>query len=225
MSLSVVGSFAYVGGRFNTGTGVNTQVSSFPALYLAEDKNTALQEHLGQEPVSHDSKLTTLELALTNPSSETIACVSGKMDKVFDLTKPDNLKPFVELIKNFKFSKSLSKNAKKLQAEIPGIITKAEVLHETLIDYNWRQLPSNYDIPSNSQIFGQLISTSGIEGILYRSKFTNKHCLAIYPRNFIGTDSYIELVDDVPHPSVPRKIDASNWRISELNAGEIIQSE
>lgn len=61
-----------------------------------------------------------------------------------------------------------------------------------------------------------------IEGILYPSKFTNEPCLIIYPRNFIATDSFISMDDEVPHPKVPIKIDASNWRLSEMDAKEII---
>src|SRR3990167_5185151 len=56
--LSIMGSLNFIGGRFNTGTGVNTEVPFFPGLYLAQDKDTALQEHLGQESIPQGSKLT-----------------------------------------------------------------------------------------------------------------------------------------------------------------------
>ncbi len=88
--------------------------------------------------------------------------------------------------------------------------------------HDWRQQPSNYDVPSNSQIFGHLVYSSGIEGILYPSKLTRKPCLVVFPRNFYGTDSYVMLDDETPHPKIPNRIDSSNWRISELNAKEII---
>lgn len=38
--LSTLGSLAFIGGRFNTGKDVNSEVPSFPALYLAIDKDT-----------------------------------------------------------------------------------------------------------------------------------------------------------------------------------------
>src|SRR3990167_5742562 len=98
--LSTVGSLTYIGGRFNTGIAVNQQVPHFSALYIANTKDTALQEHLGQEPVTN-SKLTAREIALTNPKSETIVSVSGELEKIFDLTNADNLKPLVALIRNF----------------------------------------------------------------------------------------------------------------------------
>ncbi|MDR3492706.1 MAG: RES family NAD+ phosphorylase [Gammaproteobacteria bacterium] len=219
--LSTVGSLGFIGGRFNTGAGVNPEVPFFSGLYLAQDKDTALQEHLGQE-ASPDSKITPRELALTNPASETIVSVSGKLDKIFDLTNSDNLIPFVELIKKFKLSKELMVSASKLSVVKPGIVQTAKSLLKTLLNPDWRALPSNYDVPANSQIFGHLVYSSGIEGILYPSKFTKIPCLVIFPRNFVGTDSFIILDDDVPHPKVPCRLDASNWRISEMDAKEVM---
>lgn len=219
--LSTVGSLSFIGGRFNTGLGVNPEVPSFPGLYLAQDKDTALQEHLGQEATGLGFKITPREQALTNPGSETIVCVSGKLDKIFDLTKADNLIPFIELIKKFKLSKELIASANKLNVVI-GIVKTAKALFETLLRPDWREFPSNYDVPSNSQIFGHLVYSSGIEGILYPSKFTKTPCLVIFPRNFVGTDSFVMLDDDVPHPKVPRRLDALNWRVSELDAKEVI---
>jgi hypothetical protein len=106
--------------------------------------------------------------------------------------------------------------------ESPEIVKTADKLCETLLQHDWQLLPSNYDVPANSQIFGHLIYLSGIEGILYPSKFTGKPCLVLFPRNFVGTDSYIILDDETPHPKIPSRIDSSNWRISELEAREII---
>jgi len=91
--LSTVGSLSFIGGRFNTGSAVNAEIPIFSGLYLAQDKDTALQEHLAQEPTSKNSTLTSREIALTNPSSETIVSVSGKLDKIFDLTEANNLAP------------------------------------------------------------------------------------------------------------------------------------
>ncbi|HVE44067.1 MAG TPA: RES family NAD+ phosphorylase [Gammaproteobacteria bacterium] len=220
--LSTIGSLSFIGGRFNTGSEVNREVPIFPSLYLAQDKDTALQEHLGQEITLSDSKLTSREIALAHPSSEAIVSVSGKLDKVFDLTSADNLTPFVDLIKNFKLSDELRAAAKFLMIEDPDIVKDACSLQKTLLHHDWRQRPSNYDVPANSQIFGHLIYSAGIEGILYPSKLTQKPCLAVFLRNFVGTDSFVMLDDEVPHLKVPRKIDGTNWRISELEIKEII---
>lgn len=218
--LSTVGSLSFIGGRFNTGQGVNPEVPRFSGLYLAINKDTALQEHLGQEATGKSSKISARELALTNPASEVIVSVSGKLDKVFDLTNIDNLKPFIKLIKNFSLSAQLIKMANKLGKK-PTIIKTKKRLLDNLLDHNWRVYPTCYDIPSTSQIFGSLIYSAGIEGILYPSKLTNKLCLVTYPRNFSVTESYISLDDEVPHPKVPKIINGSNWRISEMDAKEI----
>lgn len=220
--LSTNGSLRFIGGRFNTGRDVNTEVPTFPGLYLAQDKDTALQEHLGQQPVSPGCTLTPREIALTNTDSEAIISVSAKLDKIFDLTTIDNLAPFVDLIKNFKLSSALVKEGERLQVKSSGIIKTVKQLEKTLLDPDWRKYPSCYDIPANSQVFGYLAYLSGIEGILYPSKLTEKPCLVLFPRNFANTDSYIKLDDETPHPKIPTHVDNTNWRITELDIQEII---
>lgn len=217
-----MGSLVYIGSRFNTGLKVNAEVPSFPALYLAQDKDTALQEHLGQRVIMNGSDLMPREAALTDPSSETIVSVSGQLDKVFDLTNPKNLEVLIDLLQDFKISKELIERAKKLGIQQPGTVKTVKALLDTLLHPDWRQIPSNCDVPSNSQIFGHLIYTAKIEGILYPSKFTKKLCVAVFPRNFVGTDSFLKLDDDVPHVKVPARIDATSWRICEIDAKEII---
>ncbi len=220
---STVGSLSYIGGRFNTGKAVNSEVPSFSALYLAFDKDTALQEHLGQQKNLNQSALTPREVALSNPSSETIVSVSGKFDKIFDLTVESNLKAFIKIVKNFRLSPELIKWGKSLNLPPLLIVESTKILLKTLMDPDWRAIPSRCDVPSNAQIFGHLINSAGIDGILYKSKFTNKLCLALYPKNFANSDSYVELVDETPHPKVPTRIDGSNWRICDLSTDEILK--
>lgn len=217
--LSTAGSLTYIGGRFNTGKGVNAEVPVFPGLYLAENKDTALQEHLGQEK---NDFLTPREMALTNPASETIVSISGKLDKVFDLTNSDTLDPIVGLIKNFKLSKELKNYAKKLGLPIPGTIKTSKLLLDSILLPEWRHVPSQFDVPANSQIFGNLVYSAGIEGILYPSKLTKCPCLIVFPSNFVGTESYLSLDDEAPHEKVPVRLDALNWRISEMDIKEIL---
>jgi hypothetical protein len=220
--LSTIGSLSTIGGRFNTGANVNPEIRSFPGLYIAKNKDTALQEHLGQEATIPSSKLNARELALTNPTSEVIVSVSGNLDKVFDLRDDNNLIPFLKLIRNFSLSKELIKLSRELMEQEPCIVKTKKMLLNTLLDPKWRVMPTCYDVPSNSQIFGHLIYMAGIEGILYPSKFTNIPCLAIFPRNFSATESYIAMDDEIPHPNVPKKIDGTNWRLSEMDAKEVI---
>lgn len=220
--LSTTGSLAFIGGRFNAGIDINSAISSFPALYLAVDKDTALQETLGLTEVD-DSRLSARELALINPQSEVIVSVSGELEKVFNLTDASNLDTFVELTKRFKLSPALIELAKHLGLPRPRIVKRSKDLLDTLLLEDWRKAPMIGDVPSNSQIFGRLIYQAGIEGILYPSSLAGKDCLAIFPNNFAVTSSYIMLDDEPPHASVPSRIDGTNWRICELSAKELIE--
>lgn len=111
--LSILGSLNFIGGRFNMGKNLNTALPIFGGLYIAENKDTALQEHLGQEPIPENSELTPRELALINPASEAIVSLNGKLDKVFDLTNLENIKPFVEIIKTFRIPDVLKNKLEK----------------------------------------------------------------------------------------------------------------
>lgn len=221
--LSTVGSLTYIGGRFNTGSDVNSEVPSFPALYLAIDKDTALQETLGTKAPG-GQQLTPRELALTNPQSEVIVSVSGELEKVIDLTSAESLKGFTALINGFHLSDTLRATARSLKLPEPKIITTPKQLLATLLQKKWRQAPSMFDVPANSQIFGHLICQAGIEGILFPSSLSGKNCLAIFPQNFAFSSSFVTLDDEPPHPDVPRKIDSNNWRLCELSAKELIGS-
>ncbi len=218
--LSTVGSLTFIGGRFNTGKDVNSEIPSFPALYLASDKDTALQETLGQS-TAENCALNARELALTNPQSETIVSVSGEIEKVFDLRTPEKLIGFVDLIKSFKFGQTVIESAKSLGLPAPDLITNPNQLIESFLVERWQEAPSQYDIPANSQLFGHLIYQAGIEGILYPSKLTKKDCLAVFPHNFVASSSYLVLDDESPHSSVPKRIDSSNWRICDLFPNEL----
>ena len=220
--LSTVGSLTYTGGRFNTGEDVNSQVPSFPALYLASDKDTALQETLGLR-FDIRSALTPRELALMNPQSEVLVSVSGKLEKVFDLRSPKTLQPFFELIKGFKFSEKLILKAKRLNIDPPAIVQSSSHLLKTLLTTDWQAIPADGEIPANSQIFGHLIYQAGIEGILYPSRLTRKKCLTIFPHNFEASSSYLVLDDEPPHIKVCKRVDSSNWRDCDLSPKELIE--
>ncbi len=218
--LCTVGSITFIGGRFNTGRDINLQIPEFQCLYLTIDKDTALQETLGQEP-SKNKKLSPQEMALSNPQSETIVAVYGRLDKVFDLRKELNLKKLVSILKTFKLSKEIKRLAKEANLEEPKVIKNQKELLATILESHWRDKPVNFDIPSNSQIFGYLIYLAGIDGIIYPSKLTKKDCLAIFPRNFENGESFVALTDEPPSEKVPTRIDSSNWRICESTIEQI----
>lgn len=211
--LSTFGSTKSFGQRFNCGEDINSSITAFHALYLAENKDTALQETLGQQHTAHDSIMSPRELALTNPESESIVSVSGKLDFIIDLTVPRTLNMFVSLVKDFKYSKDLQTRAKQLRLPKPGIAKDNNSLLQTLLDPLWRSNPAQYDIPANSQIFGKLVCDAGIDGILYPSRQTSKLCLAIFPINFEKGDSFIEFDHAPPIAAIPRRFDNSNFSL------------
>lgn len=207
--LSPEGSLVDPGGRFNIGRINPYQHVPFPGLYVGEDKSTSIQESLSQQ-ITPGTEEASLDFALTNSESISLISLSGCLGTYIDLNKPERLTKFVNLIKNFKIPNSLFKIAKELKLSPPGLVRSSNKLMKCLMEPNWRGAPMLADIPSGSQIFGQLVHGSGIEGILYRSKFNDKKCLAIFPQNFETPNSFIQLDHDTPGKDVVKKLDFSN---------------
>lgn len=193
--LSSQGSLVEPGGRFNIPLMNPEQISPFSALYIAEDKETTLQE-AGQ--LNNDSKsLSPLDLALIKKDSISIVAVHGKLESIIDLHHPNKLKSFLNLIQGFSIPKNIIQTAKEIGLENPMTIQDLDMLVESLLEHNWRASCMQFDIPANCQIFGQLVMSAGIGGILYPSKFTKKKCLAIYPQNF-DIDSFVAIEGESP---------------------------
>jgi hypothetical protein len=203
--LSARGSLSIPGGRFNIGE-IDQMFPPFPALYLGEDKATVLQEMYQVEPQGRNG-LTPDEISLTRPDSVTIVSVYGSLENIIDLEKPDRLKPFVDLIKNFNIPREAMHLAHKL-GKTPANVSNVTLLLKSLLESNWRAYPMHVNLPANSQIFGQLVMEAGIEGIKYPSKYQGKSCLAIFPQNFVGSDSFVELVDQAPPGVVRKRLDS-----------------
>lgn len=218
--LSTIGSITFIGGRFNSGSDINPSIASLHALYLAVDKDTALQEQLGQEP---SEGLTPQEIALTRKDSISTLCISGLIESYIDLNDKESLMNFVSILKKFKVSPNLTKESNKVNEREPDIIKSLDGLMYSLLDPNWKIQPANYDIPSNSQIFGQLVCDAGIQAILYPSKLSKKPCLVVFPQNFENTKSYIQLDGEIPSSVVVRQLNHQNWKLSSLTIDDITE--
>lgn len=205
---STKGSLVDPGGRFNVGEIDRTRYPMFPALYVASDKGTALAEVLGRE--ESIGPLTPQELALTKPDSITVVSVSSKLESVLDVRDRNNLAGFVNLIRGFRLSKSLTEKARKLRFPL-RLVKSAEELRTILEQRDWGNWPMSYDVPAACQIFGGLVMNAGIEGILYNSSITQKQCLAIFPQNFLNSSSFVQLDDATPNAEVQTRIDSSNF--------------
>ncbi|MCI0443292.1 RES family NAD+ phosphorylase [bacterium] len=208
--LSMEGSVTDPGGRFNIGAIDTTKFPMFPALYVAKEKETAIEELLAQKSDTKTQGMDPLEVALTKKDSITIVAVRGLLDQIFDLHDSENLRPFFKLIKTLKLSRKLIASAKKLK-QTCRLVKSIGELSYSLLAPTWRQFPQLVDIPANSQIFGQIVLAAGIQGILYPSKFSNKQCLAIFPQTFLNSGSFVELIGDLPQINIPRRMDSGNW--------------
>lgn len=189
------------GGRFNIGDIDQTRLPRFPALYLAEDRETAYKEKfsLPDKLTKEYNGITAEQLVLTSNKSITIVCLKGKIKQVLDLRKSETLKKFFKLIKPITLPKKFLKRARHLNVFPMHEVKTLEELLKTIFAPDWRVQPMIYDVPSNSQILGQIAHAAGIEGILYPSKISSKKsCLAVFPDNFENSPSYISIEDATP---------------------------
>jgi hypothetical protein len=122
------------------------------------------------------------------------------------------LKPIVEILREFEIPKSVPQTARKLGIQqAPWLIRSSSSLQKQLHDPNWRVRPLQFDLPANSQIFARLVAAAGIHGILYPStKDLTTRCLALFPQNWSGSSSYVEVAD-------PKPIEARVIRLDEQN--------
>ena len=211
--LSVRGSLVDPGGRFNIGEIDPSQFLPFPALYIAADRNTALQELLSQN-ITSGKENEALSSALANPASITCVSLSGQLDSIINLNEPEKLQPFVDLLKNFSVSEELKKAFRSIKLPEPDLIKTVTKLMDALLIPNWREWPMQFDVPVASQIFGQIAVDAGIEGILYPSKFLGGgECLAIFPQNFDeSSTSFVQLDDEAPQDAKICRWDAKTWK-------------
>lgn len=199
--LSVAGSVKRIGGRFNVGADLNPgSFAAFPALYIAEDFEAARRERLGPQPAKSEGALNEYELALRTPASFTQFRLRGDVEQLLDISDAGALKPFVDVIRNFEMPRQVRTLTRQLGfKQATWLIRSVTKLQQHLLHSNWRVLPAQYDLPSNSQIFGRLASAAGVHGILYPSvRQPGKHCLALFPQNWRDSDSWVEVADPTP---------------------------
>ena len=171
--------------------------TQFPALYIAENYETAYRERNQISPEKKpDSGLSPDELSLTNTASTVDLILEGSIKSVIDLTNTSCLKQFYDVIEDIKLPSYLETRSNKLNIPVMYHVRSYDELTKSILQDNWRSIPVTYDIPSNSQIFGYLAHQAGLEGILYPSKMSDSmRSLAIFPKNFTNSSSYIKIQD------------------------------
>lgn len=202
--LSSAGSLRGVGGRFNAGVELdrNTLVP-WPALYLAETFETAFREYFQLPSDSNHSGLTPQDMALLPDVSHTNVQLQGRLVNLFDTTRPRVFDRFVAVLASIPLPHKASKLARKLRLSKgdPSMITTVAKLRMALFESNWRVLPMQFGLPSQSQIVGDLIRRAGFEGVLYRSSKADGRCVALFPEQ-LHANSRISLSASVPDPAV-----------------------
>ena len=209
--LSAAGSLVR-GGRFNIGSDLDPgKYPSFPALYLAADYDTAYAERFGQRP-SPLGQLEGHEYALRSTDSFTSVSVNGQLHNLFDLQNARNLRKFADIISEFDLPKELRDLARSAHINGPLLVKSAGQLMTSLLAHNWRLYPSQYEIPANPQVFGRIVVDAGFDGIVYASTKGPKACAALFPTNFSGSESHVELADEAPPGTTHATLNQETWR-------------
>jgi RES domain-containing protein len=198
--LSCAGSLQSVGGRFNAGVDLDeTALNPWPALYLAQDYETAFREKF-QMPSDHLAEgLKPHELALEPGASHSCVLLGVKLNRVFDMTATHAFDAVAKVFRKIKMPPQAGPILKRLKQPKSSVYMAQTPLQlrQLVLKNNWRVLPIQYGLPAQSQVFAELIRAAGYEGILYPSTKGSGQCLAIYPE-FLGDDSFVELADGAP---------------------------
>lgn len=215
--LSLAGSLNGEGGRFNIGSDLSPgSFTAFPALYIAEDYETAFRERFGNFAAVKPDGLTLLEVALRSPDSFTQVRLRGLFENVVDVGNLDALKPFVSILREFPVPRGVRQAARRLGLSPPPWLVRSPVnLQRQLVHPNWRMLPQQFDLPSNSQIFGRIAVAAGLHGIRYPSaRQHGKVCLALFPQNWADGGSIVEVTDPAPPGARLTKIDGKTKEVT-----------
>jgi RES domain-containing protein len=211
--LSIAGSLKSDGGRFNIGNGLKPgSFPGFPALYVAEDYDTAFQERYG---IAHGKRIDGLspdELVLRWPDSFTHVSLCGRLELVIDVGNSKALAPLVEVLKRFSFPPKALTLARRLNLKPPpSLLRSTSLMQRHLLHPHWRTMPSQFDLPSNSQIFGRIAAAAGVHGILYPSaRASAKRCLALFPQNWSGSSSFVAVMDGAPSTARLLRLDGTS---------------
>ena len=202
--LSAAGSLTQVGGRFNIGRDVDRAMQTpWPALYLAEDSETAFREKFGIASSDNRDGLNARELALMGNDSITKLTVHGHLEQVFDFDIADCLDAFCAVLRKMKTPSDVPALQRRLGLDrrLHGLIRSAGQLRKEVLVRNWRGAPVQFGLPSPSQILAGMIRDAGFEAIRYPSSKGSAHCLAVFPDKLVSDQSFVAL-SHAPPPSV-----------------------
>jgi hypothetical protein len=217
--LSSVGSIKQIGGRFNIGKELNrARGQAFPSLYIGQSFATCLCEFFGTSLSNGMNPLSLHELALRREISFTTLRLEGNIDHVLDLRTPTHLKPFTDIIKRFRLSSDTQRFARKNRIRPSKLAQTPNALLKIILSASaqWRMEPNMFGVPAPSQIFGIFARDAGFEAILYPSQQGDANCLAVYPQNFVSSNSSIIVVGATPTNATCIVLDKDHLCMDEL---------
>lgn len=209
--LSCAGSLQSVGGRFNAGFELDDNtLNPWPALYLAENFETAFREKFQLASTDLTDGLKPDELALEDAVGHTTVFLNGWIENVFDMTSFTTLNSVGKIFREVKIPKEASQLAKKLKISDRAtiMIQNGQQLHFAIVKHNWRIWPIQFGMPAPSQILAELIKAEGYEGILYPSSKGSGKCLAVFPEN-LSDHSHIDLIGKAPSAATITRLDSN----------------
>lgn len=209
--LSCAGSLTDIGGRFNAGFELDdSPLKPWPALYIAQDLETAYREKFVLKSSENVDGLTPEELALEGKISHTNVVLGGRIERVFDMTNFMSLNSVGKVLRQVKMPREAIKLKKALK--IPNkdlsMIQNGLQLFNLVTKNNWRVNPRQFGLPSQSQILAELIRAAGYEAILYQSSKGPGRCMAVFPDK-LSDQSFVELSDRPPHQDTHTRLDST----------------
>lgn len=224
--LSAAGSLRAYGGRFNIGMDVDNAIPRrWPALYIAENKETAYRERFGLSKEEGCDGLTSNELALTDEDSYSVVRMNGHLERVFSVAQAAALDPICEVLAEMTLPAEARQIMKRLKidARQVGMIRSPERLLREVLEVNWRRAPVQFGVPSSSQILASLIVDAGYEGIRYPSTKNGGECVAIFPHRLASDASFVSVSDAPPSGVKWPRLDLTT--ANELCGWEIVPNE
>ena len=202
------------GGRFNVGIELDAgTISPWSALYIAQDHETAFREKFQMESHGNVDGLTGPELALKPGINFTYLSLTGQLFNVFDLRTDVAVKNLAQILGKIAMparARALAKELKIPAAEL-FMVRSAQQVRDMALKNNWRTLPVQFGLPSQSHILAELIRAAGFEAILYKSTKGPGDCMAIFPDR-MADRSFIEIAGNVPSVVKHKRLDSSSAR-------------
>lgn len=200
--LSAAGSLTNYGGRFNVGTDVDKAMRPpWPALYIAENLETAFREKFQIERGELVDGLTPEELALESTVSFSAVFVDGQIERVFDVGDSKALEALCKVLRKITLPTEVRTILRRLRLPLRHVymLRSPRQLQNEVLTKNWRGAPVQFGVPAPSQILAGLIYDAGYEAIRYPSSKNGALCLAVFPSNFASAHTYVALSDPPPH--------------------------